>query len=937
MSAPTLAQSVASGSFHVYVDPIHGDDLRAAARNPVGDNSPGSQARPLQRHPFPTAVSGNLKHAPYPFRTIKKAVEYIEAWPTKDPTTGRSLPYVNTQVSPQEMVDFVVIHLMPGLYGPRRASVPAASEEYEPASGLPWNGEQYPIELPPRVSLQGGSALDTILDARGYADPAFADRSLLSLGVLVRDSTGSPRQAAADGYTMSFIDSVTIRGTSWTQSAPSPGGGWIITAGTNGENGVAVAIRGPLGIAPTISNCFIVGNQIGVGLFDPSGSADDGNHHRPRLIGNSFVWNNIGLYSRYQAGSVGTSRPILLNNLFDPVLWDQSAIQVPTWLAAVYGGPDPINSCFEGIDPSDLIAHVPGCSDATTGLPPLVRSFNAYLPQHANAGMVSKQFFTEPRSGLGPPPPPIVDLGLAGISPPNSLFALRADLYVRDAIARQGHPLVSRHDFRLAPMVRAATTATTFRNPLVNQGISLRGGPIEFHHFNLSGPPTIASISTPPGAPSDDLARFHCLDWDGEGFGNPREARRTDLFASGMHLAEPFACAGFVDLGADEVGELIVAGYLDDTRTFSRPHTTLVSGTGRAPQTLQLADASRLFFLNLTDAAGNPASYVGPQMNLRFDSRVMTPPTTVSSAPLGGVGEPIGPEWYAQLGPTHNPFVVPGVDPALPEALTSGQFQVFPLPADKAMRFELVRTGPIATHYPSFCRSRVVDLGPHVLEDIRLDPNPATRDVDYAEYDFLCPGFVVADRQHDIFGANPWFDMGDFSSNPGQNDNKFLYIDVALGRRLRHGTLNPPLTIFEDPIQVAGSGLVESFLFRNATHPLLLWGVTLFPYTVAGPNGISAGDPAWFASAFGMATDRPWYAVRVNMELFDPDNPAWSFFGEPVNNLQSFLVIDEAPAMPGSPSGGELQAPVLRATETTLAERREALRLSGERRAEGRR
>jgi hypothetical protein len=93
---------------------------------------------------------------------------------------------------------------------------------------------------------------------------------------------------------------------------------------------------------------------------------------------------------------------------------------------------------------------------------------------------------------------------------------------------------------------------------------------------------------------------------------------------------------------------------------------------------------------------------------------------------------------------------------------------------------------------------------------------------------------------------------------------------------------------------------------------------------VAGLQGVSAGDPAWFAGIFGMAPDRGWYAVRVNMELFDPDNSAWSLFGDPVNNIQSFLVVDGWPflAARGATTGSTSTSAVLANEETTEQRRR---------------
>ena len=155
--------------------------------------------------------------------------------------------------------------------------------------------------------------------------------------------------------------------------------------------------------------------------------------------------------------------------------------------------------------------------------------------------------------------------------------------------------------------------------------------------------------------------------------------------------------------------------------------------------------------------------------------------------------------------------------------------------------------------------------------------------VDYAEYDFQVPGSTPT--IHDSFQANAWYDMADLATNPDVNDNVSLYID-GVNKRLRHGTLNPPMTFAGDPVQ---GTYPSSFLFRDvsqspARHPIGYWNPPGYTYSV-GTNGLSG---------FGILDALPnvdWYGYRINQELYDPDHAAWASLGSPNNNLQTFLVV----------------------------------------------
>jgi hypothetical protein len=150
--------------FHVYVDPIRGDDTRAFQNNPGGTFA---NQLPLDPH-FDSAntIRGLIQHAPYAFRTLTRtpmtgntgALYYIA-------TVFGSIPWTNPAPSAKR-VSWVVIHCLPGIYAPKLN--PMGPPEIDPRSGLPINEEVFPVSIGNRISLQGTSALDTIFDARPF-------------------------------------------------------------------------------------------------------------------------------------------------------------------------------------------------------------------------------------------------------------------------------------------------------------------------------------------------------------------------------------------------------------------------------------------------------------------------------------------------------------------------------------------------------------------------------------------------------------------------------------------------------------------------------------------------------------------------------------------------------------------------------------------------
>lgn len=833
--------------FHLDVDPIHGDDTLAMALNPRGTGS----FRPLQVHPAsPALIRGELQQAAYSFRTVTAAIAWVNSLASGG---GPPLPWTNAATA--QTIRHVVIHCRPGLYGPRRFDAPSNEEDFDAASGLPWNGETFPIHLPGRVSIQGTSALDTIFDARNYRLDVAGGRNLFWFQL-----TGTEPETAFDE---SFIDSIAMRGCRYAEQTP---------------DGAALVVYGNASIKPSVSNCFIYGNDVGIAIKS-SPNNPTSVPLRPRIVANTIAWNQIGIINLdAQFGGVGIGMPFILDNLIDPIRPTQA---VPTYLTGIGGGSGQPPSCFEGISAAELTASVTG-----TGACSHVANFNGYHDGLRNLGTSWPYGSTVPRPGPVLPPP-VQDLApVLGPWPSPA----RAEVFIAD-LCRLWGPSVGPHDLRLSPMVRrwdhvAAQSQTYSPNPVVNLGISTRGGPVS----TINGTGLLAIHE--PGMPNDDQARFTAWDWDCEGFGNPREARRTCGY--GGHFAEPWVCAGFVDLGADEMGELIGGGFLDSTRIFTWQHSTI------AGNTVGILGAPYLYFFNVVCAAGDEGTYLGPQFNLRTD-----PGPFVAPHPTGT------PHWYAQLGGWHNPFA-PAV--LAPYGYTDGKHTIGP--GDVTRRHALTLAAnmpPGASPFPHFVRSRTCDVGPHLADDILPNPIADQRKVDYAEYVFqLWPG-APSNLIEDAFQANPWCNAQPGDVRPDVNDNGFLYGDrtPSTTKHLKSGTISPPMVVANDPLQAS---FPKSYLFRNLAHPIGYWQPSPYTYTVS-PSGIAI-PPSTVPYIAGME----YYGVRVNLEMYDPDSQYWSQLGSPVNNVQTFLIVmGEAPSQQVRAGGDPVD---LRATAEQREEQR---------------
>ena len=554
--------------FHVYVDPIFGDNTLAFAGNP-GPNPPNTPPPPFTTHPdaaadFPNdAPHGRIRQAPYSFRTLT-GTQGVKA-------------YLDSIEQPlYENSAIVMIHCLPGLYGP------TLSAPQDPRSGLIYNGETWPFVLRWNWSLQGTSALDTIFDAREQPTAAIVVQADNFQQLSHRDS---------------IIDSLTVRGARANGQPMSPSNGTgagIYIAGTPinppHTRGVQIGV--------TISNCFLVDNHVGVAIDNPF-PVEAQWISDPRIVNCTFARNWIGLWSGDRdplaAENTGWAVPILLNNIFD------------SWRPDVpYSGTTP----FVGIHAYEIavgaLRMFQGGGASWVDLDPIL-SYCAWEAGRENHPVALPGW---PVPGLQGPgvafPPPRVNIG--SYIGKNGLQS-RGVLYINDIFRGAGIQAVpgidySPHDYRLAPTVRKdpLETAPGELNPLVNRGIRVEftnplgetivGIRSARRRFNSQQLPPPEDILLPPGpANIEPDATLDAWDLDCEGFGNPRAVDRsyfpppTGRFDTNM------------DIGADEMDELIIAGYIDSTRVLGKSTTLLVG------------DHQRLYFVNVASTGPWPRPF----------------------------------------------------------------------------------------------------------------------------------------------------------------------------------------------------------------------------------------------------------------------------------------------------------------------------------------
>ena len=417
--------------FHVYVDPLHGDNALATRGNQKnGPPTPVIQPAgldPLSEHPEPLVggvkpITGLLQHAPYHFRTLtgeNGALAYINS-------LFPSFPWRN-ETSDAD-VTHVVIHCLPGVYGPRGIS---GQSDIDARCGLPFNGEVWPATIRDRVSLQGAAALETIFDGRGQVG------HILEVSDAVEDTTS---------HEESFIDSITVRGARTDGSTLGAGAG-IYVHSRAGNHPSSYAM---------ITNCILTDNIVGIAL---DSFADGGNvWQRVHLVNNTFAWNACGLwcgtlgpgYDRYES----LHEPMLINNIFDS------------------GTPyEPLGTNRSGFEGVMARAKQVWYTGSIQRQPPGI-DFNAW---EADAPDGTKYVNRDvaiagnwPRTFVTPDPLITFTGPRVDIRPfTRSSGARPGSLYINDMLRRSaagGSAALSPHDFRLAPNVSMTAMHRAQRN-----------------------------------------------------------------------------------------------------------------------------------------------------------------------------------------------------------------------------------------------------------------------------------------------------------------------------------------------------------------------------------------------------------------------------------------------------------------------------------------
>ncbi|MEZ5989071.1 MAG: hypothetical protein R3F30_08100 [Planctomycetota bacterium] len=815
VSAPgLLAQTRTRFVFHYYVDPIYGDDGEASARNPGST----SQPLPLSQHSAPASIPGYLQHAPYSFRTVTAAISHIT-------TNLGAIPWTNPDNS--QVVDKVVIHCLPGLYGPL---TPPLTSEIDASSGLPWNGETFPITLPDRVSIQGTSTLDTIFDAREFVTHVFAVRSTIF-----------PIQPS---HQKSFIAHVQIRGARSSSENGAPNGAGIFIDGN----------EGPVDVL--IHNCMIVDNHVGIAIADPL--EDPGGESSPVIVNNTIAWNWIGIWSgdllTVQPPHVGHARPRILNNLIDTY-----HPAFPSAAANV--------SCFEGVHRDDLEVFMGGMTYQT---------FNAWEgPTSPTRPYGWGNFLTGGQYPPGWPVTttraPIVIAPIAGVaditpitlaktSPPQA----RGTLYVNDLFRNHGYTDLSPHDFRLSYY----TTPTTAIGILVDQGARPGGGApfingVSFRNGRAITQSSGWGFTTGTGDAYDlEFATMNVESWDGEGFGNIRGYLR---------MGNPGGTYSNIDYGADDLADLIMAGYIPRTRIFSM-------WVPNGP----IGPHSNVYFVD------------APNRTVQNNNQAPRPLVNGWIGESWTIGQPVNNAWWYQAQANPNP---PAGSPT--SNYTDGVFGS-------------VRRLVLTAQRGPFTRNLRCDFAPSVL--LSLNPLWAIQ----LHNDFGQPTWPIG-----VYACNPWCSGGSIPGYPTwkRPDNGFLYYNPSGGGLMYQGSpaftqagiLNSPGSYLNPS---GGTDYLDPIMGTSQFGP---WGGgparTYYETNTIGPGDSIAIDPILNSAELGL---------RYNCQVQYSQNPAvWS-------NLQTFLGIwMENPISLTGPEGPAQQSLAMPAKDQQELLKKVLQRLSG--------
>jgi len=723
---------------NLFVDATYGSD--PGAMKALTPSQGVWRVVPLQKHPNSSGPSGILTSIPYTFQTINGPNGCL-AWlknvlsatgagapgafvNSAQPNRLPWLPWQNNQTG--KILDYVVIHVLPGLYGPRATGF----SNLDPKSGLIYNGDKLPIALPPRVCIQGTSALDVIFDAR-------CKETFPAVSIFTFDTSYS----CYEKFKRTFIDSVTIRGARGevgthgiTGVINFPGAG-VLIADDNGQI-----------LKPIISNCFIVDNTVGIGI----GSAE-GTVNCPVIVNNTIAWNEVGLWNGGNPLSSSsqvapTCKPTLINNIFDST----SPTNRNTYSG--YAGLVAGRSGFEGVSSGELTVSQVAGNNVNV-------DYNAYeYPNYNNRRVnlgVAPQGWPSITVLPALNPGPNVDIS---VYTGNGATANRGSLYINDifynarSLLPGGHDL-SFHDFRMTYHVGTNPSGLASGiNPLKDAGLNLVSSNIPIQMGNNN------TLNEVPGIPSGvmanaptsyaDYATYFCSDEDCEGFGNPR------IFPTG----------GTVDIGADEVGNLIIAGYINGTRIFSK------NPSERDPSKATNAmDNTHIYFFN--QVTNPPTSYPRPEYNehlsISYRWSGLNPPLP------GNPGDVmIAWDWWVfQWGPNGS-IANYGCQEDTSQYINNYTKGLVLIDGNQVKHYSIRAN---LTGVPAFPRNLVCDFSPALI----MDPHP------YWSWSIEPYGYQTSFQ--DSFGSNVW------CSNQGTYvwDNKYVYY-VRNSKDVTSGVINPP-------------------------------------------------------------------------------------------------------------------------------------------------
>jgi hypothetical protein len=581
--------------------------------------------------------------------------------------------------------------------------------------------------------------------------------------------------------------------------------------------GAGVYIHGTGTSVMTVSNCFIVGNTVGVAVSAETKT----NSHTPRVINNTLAWNTVGIWNGQldpaTSQSLGVNDMQIINNVIDASPPD------------IVRYPAPVSS-FEGVSESQMLVA------SLSGGPVVNQCVNAWPVTYQNFGTPIGSWPPTTRTGADPGVNfaatedlrPWIGQGVIGRT-----SATRAILYVNDALFVRLSVDHSPHDFRLAPLVRSIETGALAANPLVNRGVAITG---TITAVNMAPLP----IAVPPGPSSggnwiDPPATIHCWDWDCEGHGNLRIDSRPG-FTPGLFTD--------IDLGADEMGPLIMAGYIDSTRIYSH----------NVPNAQGITDHTRVFFLDLPTGP-----YTRPVFNWLIGGYQASPPIYY--------------QWWTHVQTPVN--AVPGTN------YTRGN-----PPPNASSRWVLTDPlGPPNRSRNPFMRNLICDVSPHLVQD----PHPLWATSWNQWVDVFGLG---TNRVNDVYASHPWyegvFDLVTLSG--GRFDNPFLFHNPAwypiasdndwgaAFHRVTLGLASPPGSYF-----IAGQPSYLLFVLPIATFGPF---GTCTP-TVAGNYTVDAlgvGD-----SGTNCPDALPWFpglvSLGIRMNCQRSQNGVFS------GNLQTFLVV----------------------------------------------